>query len=216
MSENNAEKIKIPFKIKKDHFLIAVLVGLLLLVIAWPTSDTGNSAGKTKRQTETILSGVTADAEGDFVQLQTEAFSDMSEAGMLAYAEKLENTLEEILSSMDGAGKVKVMLTVKASGEMVLEKDVVKQRAGTTEVDSAGGSRNSTDISQEEVTVFTDAQSGGEKPYVKQVNAPVIQGILVAAEGGGNQTVVKNITEAIQALFGIEAHKIKIVKMNSQ
>lgn len=221
MNEKNEEKIKLPFRIKKDHFLIAVLVGLLLLVIAWPTADTGksigsNTAGNQAKSSDLLAAAAESQKASNFMQMQEEAFEEISETGMLAYAGKMETALEEILSSMDGAGKVKVMLTIETSGEMVLEKDVVKHREGTTEVDSAGGSRNTTDISQEEVTVFTDVQDGGEKPYVKQVHAPVIQGILVAAEGGADQTVAKNITEAIQALFGIDAHKIKVVKMNSQ
>ena len=41
---------------------------------------------------------------------------------------------------------------------------------------------------------------------------PEIEGVLVIAEGGENAVVIQNITEAIQALFGVEAHKIKIMK----
>lgn len=41
---------------------------------------------------------------------------------------------------------------------------------------------------------------------------PEIEGVLVIAQGGENAVVVQNITEAIQALFGVEAHKIKIMK----
>ena len=51
---------------------------------------------------------------------------------------------------------------------------------------------------------------------MKKVLAPQVEGVAVSAEGGGNAKTVQNITEAIQALFGIEAHKIKIVKMISQ
>jgi stage III sporulation protein AG len=34
------------------------------------------------------------------------------------------------------------------------------------------------------------------------------------AEGGGNAVIVSDISEAVMALFGIEAHKIKVVKMS--
>mgnify|MGYP006875711212 CR=1 FL=1 len=37
--------------------------------------------------------------------------------------------------------------------------------------------------------------------------------VTVVAQGGGNAVVQKNITDVIQALFGVEAHKIKVVKM---
>lgn len=55
---------------------------------------------------------------------------------------------------------------------------------------------------------------------VGQVNVMVkinedesIEGVIVVAEGGGNGTVSANITSAIEALLGIPAHKIKILKM---
>ena len=37
---------------------------------------------------------------------------------------------------------------------------------------------------------------------------------MVVAEGGGNATVVSQISKAAMALFPIEAHKIIVVKMS--
>ena len=36
---------------------------------------------------------------------------------------------------------------------------------------------------------------------------------LVVAEGAGKGTVSHSIVEIVQALFGVEAHKVKVVKM---
>ena len=36
--------------------------------------------------------------------------------------------------------------------------------------------------------------------------------MVIAADGGDDPVVVKNLTEAVQALFRVEAHKIKIMK----
>ena len=38
-------------------------------------------------------------------------------------------------------------------------------------------------------------------------------GITVVAQGGGNAVIQKNISDVLEALFHIEAHKIKVVKM---
>ena len=43
---------------------------------------------------------------------------------------------------------------------------------------------------------------------------PEIEGVLIIADGGGNSAVVQNISEAVLALFRLEAHKIKVMKMN--
>ena len=40
-----------------------------------------------------------------------------------------------------------------------------------------------------------------------------VTGVLVCAQGGGDPVVVQNIQEAVMALFQVDAHKIKIMKM---
>ena len=40
-----------------------------------------------------------------------------------------------------------------------------------------------------------------------------VTGVLIAAEGADDSVTVQNIQEAVMALFQIEAHKIKIMKM---
>ena len=56
--------------------------------------------------------------------------------------------------------------------------------------------------------------NGEETPYVKQELSPRIEGVLVIADGGDNAIVIENITEAVQALFGVDTHKIKVMKHN--
>lgn len=105
------------------------------------------------------------------------------------------------------------MIMRKSSGEKIVEKDTpVTDRSTTEEGDD--GNRSSVEKVQEESTVYTQDGNGGRVPYVIEEMEPQIQGILVVAEGGDNSQVVQNITEAVMALFGVEAHKIKVMKMN--
>ncbi|MGN0366504.1 MAG: stage III sporulation protein AG [Suilimivivens sp.] len=204
-------KKKLKKKLTKDNFLIILLMGILLLVIAWPVEEKSESKSQSSQW----------DNKEYIMNLQSAPLSDVStettggDTWMRAYASYLERSLEELLCTMEGVGEVRVMVTLESSGEAVVEKDKSTVRGGSTEVDSAGGSRNTTDISDEEATVYQKIQTG-DSPYVKKVLAPPVKGVVVCAQGGGNAKIMKNITEAIQALFGIEAHKIKIVKMISQ
>lgn len=204
-------KKKVTKKLSKDNFLIILLIGVLLLVIAWPVEKSSSNSKTQSGQW---------DNEDAIMNLQTEKLTSkdtetQEDIWMRNYASYLETSLEELLGTMDGVGKVRVMVTLESSGEAVVEKDKSTARNGSTEVDSAGGSRNTTDLSDEETTVYQNSQEG-DNPYVKKVLAPKVKGVVVCAQGGGNAVIMKNITEAIQALFGIEAHKIKIVKMISQ
>ena len=120
----------------------------------------------------------------------------------MSQAEELAERLEKVLSRVSGVGKTKVLVTLKSDGKRLVEKD------STTREDSSE-SRD-----QEENTVYEKNSSGQEKPYVSETMEPEVSGVLVVAEGGDDPVTVREITEAVQALFGIEAHKIKVMKMD--
>ena len=42
---------------------------------------------------------------------------------------------------------------------------------------------------------------------------PQIRGVVVVAQGGDDPVIVKQIQEAVMALFHMDAHKIKVLKM---
>ena len=187
-------------KWKKDQWLILFLAGVLLLVIAIPVnSGRSSSAAKKEKQTESSQMADTGQ--------ETESSAD-------AYADGLEERLEELLGQMEGVGKVRVMITLEDTGESVVEKDTSTSGSSTGETDSQGGKRQITESSSEESTVYRDDTEG--EPFIAKENMPQIEGVLVVAQGGGNISTAENISESLQALFGIEAHKIKVVKMNMQ
>ena len=205
-----AGKWKIKFT--RDNFLIVILVGVLLLVIAWPVEEK-NKSQSNQWDSKNAMIGLQSDGEES---TGSKVGNKEADSSLASYAARTERSLEELLSTMEGVGKVRVMVTLRDAGEAVVEKDVSKTRNGATEVDSAGGSRNTTSITDSEETLYQNGQGSGGSPYVKKVLAPQVEGVAVSAEGGGDAKTVQNITEAIQALFSIEAHKIKIVKMISQ
>lgn len=198
-------------ELKKENFVVMFLMGLLLLIIVWPVSD---KKTESKQQQSGISDRVSSIMENNQEEVaepqQTHTGQDW-----FTYASVLEDTLEEVLSTMEGAGKVKVMVTLKASGESVVEKDITTGIDASTQVNADGGSHNTSGNEKTGTTVYVK-EDNVSYPYVKQVICPEIAGVVVSVQGGNSQTINKNITEAIQALFGIEAHKIKIIKMSSK
>ena len=196
-------------ELKKENFVVILLVGILLLVIAWPVSE--------KEDTQMAESGISDTINGTITDIGTVEERETNPAGQdwVTYAEFLEDTLEEVLSTMEGAGKVKVMITLESSGESIVEKDVTTGIDASTQVNADGGSHNTSGNEKTGETVYVQ-QDRVSYPYVKQIISPRVAGVVVSAQGGDNLTINKNITEAIQALFGIDAHKIKIIKMSSR
>lgn len=186
-------------KLTKENMAILALLGILLMVIALPvkkTENAGDETGLSDTGSDTMKTSETEKGDGDG-----------------SYTQEVENRLEALLSSMDGVGEVKVMVTLSSSMEQVVEKDVPYSMDTTKETDSAGGSRDVVNSKQEETTVYVTDQAGNKTPYISKTLEPAIEGVTVVAQGGGNAVVQKNITDVIQALFGVEAHKIKVVKM---
>jgi stage III sporulation protein AG len=42
---------------------------------------------------------------------------------------------------------------------------------------------------------------------------PELEGVLIACTGGGNGAIATKITEAVQALFDVPAHKIVVLEL---
>ncbi len=205
LSEKMAEKMTGGKKLRKDQCLIIVLVGILLCVIALPVGQKESKSDISNMINDTIDNHITTDAGEDNSGVPNTASS---------YTEYWENKLEDALREVEGVGKVKVLINLSQSEQMVVEKDGPEVYSETTEADAAG-SRTVGETRVEKSTVYTVDDRGQDIPYVVMTIAPDVEGVVVIAQGGGTLSVQENIIEAIQVLFDIDANKIKIVKMKN-
>lgn len=185
--------------LKRDNLIVLVLLGVLLFVISLPTK----SDGSVKKEISSIQTT-------DSAAVETVALGKSKKD----YVQELEERLKATLSDMEGVGKVSVMITLKASEELVLEKDESVNRSNTSEEDSEGGKRTVSQLESGESTVYISSGSNSE-PYVIKTLLPTVEGVVVVAQGAGTGNVNRNITEIVMALFGVEAHKVQVVKMGS-
>lgn len=128
-----------------------------------------------------------------------------------AYVDALENKLVHILENVDGVGKVEVMITLKASKESVLNKDV-SEETQTEEEKNNETQKSSRNQKKQEETILSD-RSGNSAPYVVKELEPEIAGIVISCEGADNKVVAASVLEAAQVLFGVSANHIKVLKM---
>lgn len=191
-------------QLKKSDMVVIALVGVLLLVIAMP------SGSENEKNTE-----VPAKSDTGSTREENASVAAGSKENEDAYVAGLEERLKTILSQMEGVGNVEVMITVSDTGESVVEKDSTDRSTVTSETDDSGGSRTVTEGEREENTVYVE--TGDETyPYIQKEKMPTIEGVVVVAEGGGNGKVISDISDAVEALFSVEAHKIKVVRMGSR
>ena len=150
-----------------------------------------------------------------YTKSNQEKDSAASESNFISEAEykaQLEEELSRVLSSAYGIGNVKVMITLESGSESVIKEDTKVSNSTVTEEDKQGGVRKTKESSQENTSIY-ESEGGGSAPYVVKEKMPAIAGVLVVAEGGDKSEVIQNISEAVKALFGVDAHKIKVMKM---
>ncbi len=192
----------------KDNLIILVLAGILLFVIALPTKSEADEESATQVESSFMKDKEDESAKtSDTIEDGLETLSAMDE-----YAMKQEARLEALLESMEGVGSVEVMLTFVSSEELVVEKDTPTLRSNTVEKDSEGGNRTVSQFESEDTTVYSSV-GGDSVPYVIKTLNPRVEGAFIVAQGATDAVISRNITEAVCALFGVEASRVKVVDM---
>lgn len=179
----------------KQKKIINILIGVfcvgLLIVLLFDNSKQGDISTKTMTQNNGY---------------------DHQEAEESAYSETIENKLEKEFAKIDGVGRVEVIVTMKTKGEIVLNKDKPYNSSNTLEEDDQGGTRESTDVQQQEATVLVRRSDGSEEPMIIKELLPEVSGILIIAEGGDSPIVKNNLINAAKVLLDLPAHKIEVMK----
>lgn len=196
----------------RDNLIILVLAGILLFVIALPIKGESDTDVLPEADSSLIKG---SDAGTEKNRGASGIGSMESDTAWNEYAGEQEAKLEALLASMEGVGEVEVMLTFVSSEELVVEKDAPTVRSNTVEKDSAGGSRTVSQFESGDTTVYSNI-SGESTPYVVKTINPRVEGVLVVAQGAADGEVSRNITEAVQALYGVEAHRVKVVDMGGR
>lgn len=108
--------------------------------------------------------------------------------------------LSKILSSIEGVGKVRVLLTEKQG-----EQTVYQTNDNTTSSDTSQSVQSST------VTV-TDAQHA-QAGLIRQINPPTYQGAVIVCQGADSPGVRLSVIDAVSKLTGLKSDRISVLKM---
>ena len=102
----------------------------------------------------------------------------------------LEAKLENLLSQMEGAGAVQVVLTLEKSASYTYQTD-----------------RETRDGEERRETVLVSDGAGGEAPVTQETAYPVYQGAVDSAQ------VRLDIVRAVASLTGLSSDRITVIKL---
>ena len=165
---------------KYRYPVLILVIGLVLLALPSKKKASTAPAEQTSAQTETLPA------------VQTD------------YCARTERSLAQILSQIDGAGQVRVMLTLASGPQTVYQTDSEEQ----TQTD---GTQSSAVRRQE--TVILSRGSSYNEPAVVGTQYPVFRGALIVSEGADSPAVRYQLASAVSALLGIGTDRITVVKM---
>lgn len=107
--------------------------------------------------------------------------------------------LQQILSKINGVGRVEVMLTIAYGEKTIYQQDQ----------DFSGGENGSSRI---ETVIITDSNRT-ENGLIQQINPPVYQGAIIVCQGADSVSVRLNIIEAVSKITGLGTDRISVLKM---
>ena len=122
---------------------------------------------------------------------------------------ELEQKLEAILSKIEGAGNVEVLITYSQSSELVPVYNESSTVSTTEESDQQGGTRRIEENTTQKEVIYEE-NSGQKELVTQKVINPKVEGAIILAEGAEDSTVKTNIVQAVEAVTGIATHKIQV------
>ena len=170
---------------KYKYVLLTALLGVLLLLL--PQDEKAAATACTPKTGAAVCSTASATPSA------AENFD----------REALQNEMEDILSSLDGVGKLSLMLTVEGGGAYELAQDeTASLKARGDEVDEQ---------TRKTETVVLGSGTSAEV-VVTHSRYPRFVGALIVCEGGDRADVQLKVTQAVSALTGLSSERISVVK----
>lgn len=125
--------------------------------------------------------------------------TEVTKTDYSAYVDELSDNLKSLIESIDGAGKCKVMITLRSTSESVYAKNTENSQS-----DSSSSQKN-------EYVIYDGGN--GDSPILIQENFPDIEGVAIVCSGGDSVAVREKIIHCVSALFNISSNRISVSKL---
>lgn len=136
------------------------------------------------------------------------------ETSMTAKKKSLEESLENIVSGINGAGKAKVLITFEGTPETVYATEEKKNNEASEDKSEGDITRKKESNDSEKRFITVKDSDGGEKALAVTELEPKIKGAVVICPGADDPIVKNRITEAVTTALNINSNRVCITKSN--
>jgi len=173
-----------------ENLILIVVIGLIIILAGSYLAKSNDTEDTMKEE------GILPGTEKRMVQ------SGYSLEGQEIVAD-IEKRLSELLSKVEGAGQVSVMVYADTSSEQVPAYNDIQDTRNDERVDG-----RSLEVSETRQL----ALAGTDEPVILKVIIPQIKGVIVVAEGADDVLVKAQLNNAVCTLLGIPEHRVQILK----
>lgn len=183
-------------------FLVILIITLIIINFIW--NDSGDNTNNDKK----------TDSNKKLAETNINETNITSGVGEDNSTYNMKDELEEILSNINGVGKVKVMITYASTETTIPVYNEESTEENTEETDSEGGTRTvtQTDVKKE---VIYEENDGNKTLITQKTTSPEIEGAIITAEGADSVEIKTNIIQAVEAVTGLPTHRIQVFKMST-
>lgn len=125
------------------------------------------------------------------------------------YCLETEKKLSKLLSTIENAGKVDIMITFESTPERVIA--YITSSSKNTSSGGDGGFNENTQNSSSPQVIYV---SGDQIPLILKEVSPKVIGVLIVAQGADDIKVKLDIINAVSVLLDIKPEQIKVLTMN--
>ncbi|MBE6762923.1 MAG: hypothetical protein E7553_01005 [Ruminococcaceae bacterium] len=125
------------------------------------------------------------------------------------YIAQLEERLSKMVSSIRGAGRAQVMITLQNGVEYIYANEE-KTNSDHTESDSQVSVRD-----DNQKTVVTVDDGNGKSGLLVTEIQPVVRGVVVTCEGATDEAVTALVSQAVCTALDITGKRVCVVPFNS-
>ena len=122
------------------------------------------------------------------------------ESQVVLQESSLQQSLEELLSKLDGAGKVKVLLSISTGEQYHYQTD-------------EDLNRHESSADQRKETVIVTSRDREEQGLLQRTDPPTYLGALVLCQGADSALVRLAVVDAVSTVTGLGADQISVLKM---
>lgn len=135
-----------------------------------------------------------------------------SDSSLVSYTLELEDKIHTLVTSIEGVGDAKVMVTFESDAEYVYVNQEKKNTDKTEDV-NGNSTKKIQDKQNIEQSLIIVEDENGERALLKTKIEPKVKGVVVVCAGGNSPDVQQRVSEALTTALDIEYNKVCVTKL---